>query len=489
MKEKVLELYNSDFEGTLFPMETCRVIIENAYDELVEYIKKIANPDDKAYCFLPQQVVYASKSKQHLRRTKKLDPVAEFYIYEMAYEHRNIFNRPQQSNRESLGYRFKEGKAIPINESFIEFNKRISDIKDKYQYFIQFDISSYFNSIYHHDLVNWFASCGVSTGEVELFGQFMREINAGFSIDFMPHGIYPSKMLGSHFLSYIDYSMLIKSEQMVRFMDDFIIASDSKEAVTKDFLTIQKLLGQKSLNINSHKTQLYADNTKTIDNEVDAVINDILGTITVFHGSDVGYEEFDDVMRELNPDEVAHLIGLLDKINISDREASLVLETIRNFTNELHSYLPNFFHQHPNLIKKVYAYCGFCSNKEDLAKGFFDLLSSDKYLNEYQLFWLGKIVETHLLRTSSAGNLLSSLYGHKDATVISKAKILEIPEHRFGLPELRETHLKNGSSGWLAWSSAVGMRNDTKQAKNYLMDYFSKVSPINKLIGDCIKKM
>jgi putative transposase len=41
----------------------------------------------------------------------------------------------------------------------------------------------------------------------------------------------------------------------------------------------------------------------------------------------------------------------------------------------------------------------------------------------------------------------------------------------------------------LAWASALGMRKDNKQAKNYLMDYFSKVSPINKLIGNCIKSI
>jgi hypothetical protein len=194
-------------------------------------------------------------------------------------------------------------------------------------------------------------------------------------------------------------------------------------------------------------------------------------------------------MRELTPEEVTSLISLLDKINISDREASLVLETINSYTNELHKYLPTFLHQHPNLIKKVYAYSEKCADKEALAEEFYSLVSQNHFLNEYQLFWLAKIVEAYLLDTKFTSKLLSALYQHNDATVISKAKILEIPEHRYGMPELRETHLKNGSSVWLAWASAVGMRKDNKQAKNYLMDYFSKVSPINKLIGNCIKSI
>ena len=70
--------------------------------------------------------------------------------------------------------------------------------------------------------------------------------------------------------------------------------------------------------------------------------------------------------------------------------------------------------------------------------------------------------------------------------MISKSKILEIPEQKFGMPEWREVHLKNGSSGWLSWSSAIGMRNDTKQNRNYLMGYFSKISTINALIGEYV---
>ncbi|TOQ03613.1 hypothetical protein CGH03_20700, partial [Vibrio parahaemolyticus] len=68
MKDRILEFYNADFEGTLFPMETCRVVIENAFDELVAYIEKVATKSEPNFSFLAQQDVYASKAKQHLRR-------------------------------------------------------------------------------------------------------------------------------------------------------------------------------------------------------------------------------------------------------------------------------------------------------------------------------------------------------------------------------------------------------------------------------------
>ena len=83
-----------------------------------------------------------------------------------------------------------------------------------------------------------------------------------------------------------------------------------------------------------------------------------------------------------------------------------------------------------------------------MTQEFIKLVGQANYLNEYQLFWIAKIAESYLLQTKDVGKLLSLLYEHNDSTVISKSKILEIPEHGFGLPELRETHLKNGSSGW-----------------------------------------
>ncbi|MET4790921.1 hypothetical protein ABIF64_003099 [Bradyrhizobium japonicum] len=64
----------------------------------------------------------------------------------------------------------------------------------------------------------------------------------------------------------------------------------------------------------------------------------------------------------------------------------------------------------------------------------------------------------------------------------------EIPlaDQLFGLTELRETHLKDGTSDWLAWASACGSRVEKKAARNYSLKYFKNASPINKLIGEVI---
>lgn len=488
---KIKDFYLWDYEGTIFPMETCRVLVENNAAELSAHISKISNPNEKDYSFLSQETVYASKANHHLRRTMKLDPVAEYYLYEMAYKNRKIFRKSKNNSRDNFGYRFEGGEPIAIHASYKDFINKADTLKKHYKYFIKFDISSYFNSIYHHDLTNWFSSQKTTQADVTLFGQYMREINSGLSIDFLPHGLYPSKMLGSHFLSFMDHSELIRSEHMIRFMDDYILFSNSKNTLIQDFQTIQKGLGQKSLNLNSEKTIIFHEREISIEQEVGDIKRKILDKIYIRSGSGSGmeYEEYGEAVRNLSAEEIEYLINLLSEDEATDHEASLILDCIHEHSEKFYEYIPDFIYKFPHLSKKIYHKCEDLIEIQELTEKFIELLDSPNFMNEYQLFWIAKILEKYLLNTISAGRLIARLYEHKNSTNISKSKILEIPKTDFGMPDWREVHLKNGSSGWLAWASAVGMRNDTKLSKNYLLGYFSKVSPMNKLIGGSISSL
>lgn len=72
----------------------------------------------------------------------------------------------------------------------------------------------------------------------------------------MPQGIYPAKMIGNEFLKFVDLHGRLKSAQIVRFMDDFTIFDNDIETLNNDFIRIQQLLGQVSLNINPSKPHL-----------------------------------------------------------------------------------------------------------------------------------------------------------------------------------------------------------------------------------------
>lgn len=76
-----VEFYKNDFPSTLFPLNTNLILIENYSSELSQYIyEKVLDPNATDSSFLSQQKVFATKPKNHLRRTSKLDPVAEYFI-------------------------------------------------------------------------------------------------------------------------------------------------------------------------------------------------------------------------------------------------------------------------------------------------------------------------------------------------------------------------------------------------------------------------
>ena len=108
-------------------------------------------------------------------------------------------------------------------------------------------------------------------------------------------------------------------------------------------------------------------------------------------------------------------------------------------------------------------------------------------VTEYSLFWVACIVEKHLLKAKGVEQLIAALYEHPDGTRISQAKLLEIPDRRFGLRELREENLRRGSSDWLSWSSAMGSSAENKSNRNHLLGYFANGSDLNRIIADAVK--
>jgi hypothetical protein len=129
------------------------------------------------------------------------------------------------------------------------------------------------------------------------------------------------------------------------------------------------------------------------------------------------------------------------------------------------------------------------SRSRELAAIIHAFASDEAYATEDQLFWMAKLSEEFLSETTLYRDILWSIYQHPNATDISRAKVLEIPEQRFGMPELRQEHLRVGKSDWLSWCSAVGSRSAPKMSRNNSLAYFGKASPMNRLISDCVMSM
>ena len=359
-----------------------------------------------------------------------------------------------------------------------------------FRYSARFDVSSYFNSIYHHDLTGWFADISNHDDDTAIFGKFLRQINAGRSIDCLTHGLMPTKIIGAQFLKFVDNHPRLESESYLRFMDDFVLFSNDINVLYRDFIHIQRLLGEKGLSVNPAKTAIGQTDVSFVDSKVDKIRLGLLRRrrrmIRSEYCDDSDEDEEAEEDEKLTADEEHYLLSLLDERDVEEEDAELVLALLRERGDVLLDYLKRVLWSSPYLSKNIYVFCNYLTDKIALCALLTDFVRDVAVTTEYPLFWIGKIVEDHLLGVAGVERLITLLYEHPNATKISKAKVLEIRDRRYGLRELREENLRSGSSDWLSWSSAVGSTVEVKASRNYLLGYFANGSEMNRLFADIL---
>jgi hypothetical protein len=491
--------FELDFNSSLFPLKTNFLLIQNHHEALETYIAKILSTDPihAGDSFLAQTRVHAAKPKNHLRRTLVLDPVASYFLYDLVNRNHQAFALVSSNSRQCFGYRFESDQPVPVHKSYQEFTAQVVKNSAKHFHAISFDIASYFNSIYHHDMSNWFSSLnGVSGVDANAFGRFSREINAGRSIDFLPQGIYPSKMIGSAFLRFIEVSEQIKCAQSLRFMDDIYLFDDDSEVLVHDFHRVQELLGLRGLNINPTKTVVDAmvasvqDAASAIQLELAAIVHDHEPQ-SIFFGSGAeepfpDEDEFDQV--PLETDQIDRLLELLVDPKAEEADVEKILGILHEHTDSIAPTIPHLLAKFPNIVKQLHKLAGLIVDKDELTNEIIALIDKGERFIEYQLFWIACIAEDHLDQTTNFGKLIMKLYEKTSEYKIARAKILEIPDQSFGLKEIREEILKSGASDWSSWAAAMGTRTLKKAERNYALKYFAKGSPLNYLISECVQK-
>ncbi|MBR2655468.1 MAG: RNA-directed DNA polymerase [Loktanella sp.] len=483
-----LEFMKDDAPRTLFPLNTNLLLAELGQSEIHAHISDCIDESNKETSFLVQQRAYAAKPESHLRRTVKLDPVAEYYLYELVYRNRALFRRPHAEDREHFGYRFEKGDTIASTDSYRAFRGAISEYRKKYKHFISFDVASYFNGVYHHDLVNWFREIGANNEDVSGFGQLLREINSGRSIDCLPQGLYPAKMIGNDFLRFVDNHFSLKAKKLIRFMDDFYLFSDSMSDVEDDFILIQELLGSRGLSINAQKTSRNETNHIGVQDDITKMKKDLLQrrrlVLESFYDDDVPDEFIID--KPLSAKELDYVDQLLKAPTIEEEDVELVLTIMRENTQSVEKRLPEIILMFPNLTKNVFSFCRGVDDKELVASAVIDALKHNHRHLEFQLFWFAKMLEEYLMDTSKAREIIGRLLESPSATPISKAKVLEIRDRRYGLTEMREKYLMSGQSDWTAWASASGSLSLKKGSRNHVLKYFGNSSKMNHLIASVV---
>lgn len=348
-----------DYPHTLFPLSTTRLLVEKFSAELRKYAA--GNP------FRPQSRCSAAKRGFHLRRTVKLDPPSELFIYDLVFRNRKHFRPDHNPTRSSFGFAFKNGKPTGSKAAYQNYWTAVSEAKKEYRFGLRFDISSYFNSLYHHDLVNRFREIGASEEDVAVYGRFLRESNSGRSLDCLPHGLHPCKVLGADFLKFVDDSIRVNSPRLIRFLDDFNLFSNRERDLHADFVNIQELLSDKGLFLNEKKTVYANDFGRSMTEEIDEIKKQLLGARReVVESSGIELSDFADEEEEegvddvevfvaletanesldftdvLTTEQIEYLLGLLNNPEIDESDAELALVLLRDHGDDVLQRMADF---------------------------------------------------------------------------------------------------------------------------------------------------
>lgn len=473
-------------------MLTTSYLIDNGGAKLLDYSKQCIEASG-GNGFSPQVKVYASKPKFHLRRTQKLDPVAEYFIYDLFYRNRSLFKEPRSNSRKHFGYRFDDqNRPTSPTEAYGAFKKAQADFDRRYGYSLSFDVASYFNSIRQDDIIEWCHLVGMGPEDTRALDVFLEQSNSGRGSDCWPQGIYPAKMMGNDFLRFSEESPDLKAHAAIRFLDDFVLYSDSESDLAEDFFRVQKLLGARGLSVNPSKTNLrtFAEPSPT---EPGSSVRSslLLKSRNAIH---LAYtEDFDDAYEgiTLADDELDYIRKILASDRINEEDAELVLTVSRNHPNEVMQHLSRIFLSHPHIAKRAWSFCAALKDVGFTIE-FLNETSNNDAMQEYQIFWLAQILADSVSGIvedgASFSQIAHKLYKHKNASNLSRAKLLEINVTEPALMEWRRENLLSGSSDWKVWASAVGHREVIQNSSVRRFSSFSNASAMNSLILSIIRE-
>ncbi|MDM5338498.1 reverse transcriptase domain-containing protein [Fictibacillus enclensis] len=490
--EELYKFIEKDYLKTLFPLCSVKLISRYCLSEILESFEKefFISDSQKSLSFLMQQLVYAAKDSKHVRQTLLLDPFAQIFIYDFVLRNRENFINKINEFRQSFGYTFYEDSDdynFP-SEEFRKFSEKKLEMTRKFQYLGKLDIANCFNNIYHHDIVS-FISMIIDPAESEKIGKFLREINGGRSTGCMPQGIFPAKVIGNFFLSFIEGSREIKSDVIIRFMDDIYLFSDDNETIANDFLTIQKLIGEKGLYLNEEKSEIKHVDTGEEVNEIEELKKSLLQKrriiINAYTGEPEDFEE-----AEITEDEMNYLKVKLHEKELDDGDLELILAVLSIDLLEFLELFDLVLQKSPHLTKNLYLSIkrNLMYIDEDIIKSIENLINNKFVIQEFQLFWLTKILIDFTEMNEHIVDLLFKIYKHQSATNPVKSLILEIQENNFGLLELKKSVVR-GHSHELVISGLIGLISLEKGNRNQIYKYVGKSNPLLRILTLSLKKL
>jgi hypothetical protein len=171
-------------------------------------------------------------------------------------------NRISVSKQSVFSYRLKineeSGKIFDSDQNWRAFCTKAVEYAEsgKYRFVVRFDISDFYNRIYHHRLENTLIRCKADGGVIHRIMKILQALSDDASYG-LPVGGNASRILAETLLTSFDQMLAIKRIVFCRYVDDYILFADSREDAFKKLNYCAKyLLQNQGLGLQKSKTQV-----------------------------------------------------------------------------------------------------------------------------------------------------------------------------------------------------------------------------------------
>ncbi len=390
---------------------------------------------------------------------------------------------------------------IPPDECWVTLREKLEDICGEGTHIIKADISSYFERIPHHPLINSMESAGCLSGIVKLLEEMLLAFRQRNSFGIV-QGLYPSDILGTFFLSGFDNFCELKGIPSARYIDDIYLSFTSELRARRGLVDLIEYLRAEGLQLNEAKSQIFQSDELIRDESAidqllreahEEIASEIDSPVTAEYGFDVDWET-DDETEEEELGEITAIERLFDKISdhpkYEDRIEKSCLPLLKISDSDI-----AVDHVCENVLKKphqarlyfsyLYAFVPECS---DLVKFLENLLSSKELFSSYQkMLLLATLMNAQKIRPEKINTILKWLQNKEEAREVrAMAAILASRHGNSSQKKAVKLQYENEQSNYVRSAILYASRHFVAVEKRTCKKAWGRHNEINALIAQTI---
>lgn len=222
-------------------------------------LKKIKDIDICNYNFSSSRRFLIPKDELSYRIATQLNPIDSILFSAIIHQYGNLIEAKRASIEKVFSYRFSpeyDGRLYSEKGTWENYWLKCEEKAKKYKYVAYIDISDFYNQIYHHTIENQLIECGIPNQAkkfiLELLSFLTQKISRG-----IPIGPHVSHLLAELSLIPIDESLILKGFDYCRYVDDFVVFTNSYEEARMVFYYLAETLDkQQRLVIQRQKSKI-----------------------------------------------------------------------------------------------------------------------------------------------------------------------------------------------------------------------------------------